>query len=163
MWRITDNLLESELFGHVPGAFTGATTNKRGKFQLADTGTLFLDEIGTASPALQVKLLRVLQEMQFEQLGGSETISVDTRVVLATNENLEQSVQSGTFRQDLFYRINVIRLELPALRERRDDIPVLVEHFLQKAAQEHGREIEGLTPQAMQSLYQHAWPATSAS
>ena len=155
---LPDNLLESELFGHVPGAFTGATTNKPGKFKLADTGTLFLDEIGTSSQALQVKLLRVLQELQFEQLGGSETISVDTRVVLATNENLEQAVADGTFRQDLFYRINVIRLELPALRERRDDIPVLVEHFLQIAAKEYGREIEGFTLSAMQRLCDHTWP-----
>jgi DNA-binding NtrC family response regulator len=150
--------LPDNLFGHVPGAFTGATTNKPGKFKLADTGTLFLDEIGTSSQALQVKLLRVLQELQFEQLGGSETISVDTRVVLATNENLEQAVSEGTFRQDLFYRINVIRLELPALRERRDDIPVLVEHFLQIAAKEFGREIEGFTPSAMQLLCSHPWP-----
>ncbi len=155
---LPDNLLESELFGHVPGAFTGATTNKPGKFKLADTGTLFLDEIGTSSQALQVKLLRVLQELQFEPLGGSETISVDTRVVLATNENLEQAVADGTFRQDLFYRINVIRLELPALRERQDDIPVLVEHFLQIAAKEFGREIEAFTPAAMQKLCNHAWP-----
>ncbi len=155
---LPDNLLESELFGHVPGAFTGATTNKPGKFKLADTGTLFLDEIGTSSQALQVKLLRVLQELQFEPLGGSETISVDTRVVLATNENLELAVADGTFRQDLFYRINVIRLELPALRERRDDIPVLVEHFLQIAAKEFGREIEGFTSSAMQLLCDHPWP-----
>ncbi len=155
---LPDNLLESELFGHVPGAFTGATTNKPGKFKLADTGTLFLDEIGTSSQALQVKLLRVLQELQFEPLGGSETISVDTRVVLATNENLEQAVNDGTFRQDLFYRINVIQLELPALRQRRDDIPVLVEHFLQIAAKEFGREIEGFTSAAMQKLCEHPWP-----
>ncbi len=155
---LPDNLLESELFGHVAGAFTGATTNKPGKFKLADTGTLFLDEIGTSSQALQVKLLRVLQELQFEPLGGSETISVDTRVVLATNENLEQAVAAGTFRQDLFYRINVIRLELPALRERRDDIPVLVEHFLQIAAKEFHREIEAFTPAAMQRICDHSWP-----
>ncbi|MDZ4851360.1 MAG: sigma-54 dependent transcriptional regulator [Pirellulaceae bacterium] len=155
---LPDNLLESELFGHVQGAFTGATSNKPGKFKLADTGTLFLDEIGTSSQALQVKLLRVLQELQFEQLGGSETISVDTRVVLATNENLEASVNEGKFRQDLFYRINVIRLELPSLRERVDDIPVLVEHFLQIAAKEYGREIDGFTPSAMQKLSEHNWP-----
>jgi DNA-binding NtrC family response regulator len=155
---LPDNLLESELFGHVAGAFTGATTNKPGKFKLADTGTLFLDEIGTASPALQVKLLRVLQELQFEQLGGSETIDVDTRVVLATNDNLEKSVAEGTFRQDLFYRVNVIRLELPPLRERQDDIPLLVEHFLQQAATEFKREIDGCAPSALQALCEHAWP-----
>jgi DNA-binding NtrC family response regulator len=155
---LPDNLLESELFGHVAGAFTGATTNKHGKFKLADSGTLFLDEIGTASTALQVKLLRVLQELQFEPLGGSETMSVDTRVVLATNENLEDAVADGRFRQDLFYRVNVIRLELPALRDRCDDIPVLVEHFLQVSAREYGREIHGCSPQAMDRLCQHSWP-----
>ncbi len=155
---LPDNLLESELFGHVAGAFTGATTNKPGKFKLADTGTLFLDEIGTASQALQVKLLRVLQELQFEQLGGSETIDVDTRVVLATNDNLEKAVAEGTFRQDLFYRVNVIRLELPPLRERQDDIPLLVEHFLQQAATEFKRDIDGCTPSALQALCEHNWP-----
>jgi DNA-binding NtrC family response regulator len=155
---LPDNLLESELFGHVAGAFTGATTNKPGKFKLADSGTLFLDEIGTASQALQVKLLRVLQEFQFEALGGSETHSVDTRVVLATNENLEQAVADGRFRQDLFYRVNVIRLELPSLRERRDDIPLLVEHFLQAAAKEFKREIDGCTSSAMNALCEYAWP-----
>jgi DNA-binding NtrC family response regulator len=155
---LPDNLLESELFGHVAGAFTGATANKPGKFKLADTGTLFLDEIGTASQALQVKLLRVLQELKFEQLGGNETIDVDTRVVLATNDNLEKSVADGTFRQDLFYRVNVIRLELPPLRERRDDIPLLVEHFLQQAAVEFKREIDGCTPSALQAICEHTWP-----
>ncbi len=155
---LPDNLLESELFGHVAGAFTGAVGNKVGKFKLADSGTLFLDEIGTASPALQVKLLRALQELQFEPLGGTETITVDTRVVLATNENLEQAVHEGRFRQDLFYRINVIRIELPSLRERRDDIPLLVDHFLQIAAKEYGREIDGFSSSAMNVLYEHSWP-----
>ncbi|MFN9915882.1 MAG: sigma 54-interacting transcriptional regulator, partial [Pirellulaceae bacterium] len=155
---LPDNLLESELFGHVAGAFTGANTNKPGKFKLADTGTLFLDEIGTSSQALQIKLLRVLQELQFEPLGGSETIQVDTRLILATNENLEQAVQEGRFRQDLFYRINVIRLELPALRERVDDIPVLVDHFLQAAAIEYQREIESCSPEALELLCRYAWP-----
>jgi len=155
---LPDNLLESELFGHVSGAFTGATTNKVGKFQLADSGTLFLDEIGTASQALQVKLLRALQELQFEPLGGNETVSVDTRVVLATNENLEACVADGSFRQDLYYRINVIRIELPALRERRDDIPLLVEHFLQSASQEFGRSVDGFTRAAMDQLINHSWP-----
>jgi DNA-binding NtrC family response regulator len=155
---LPDNLLESELFGHVAGAFTGANTNKPGKFKLADTGTLFLDEIGTSSQALQIKLLRVLQELQFEPLGGTETVQVDTRLILATNENLEQAVQEGRFRQDLFYRINVIRLELPALRERVDDIPVLVDHFLQAAAIEYQREIESCSPEAMELLCRYAWP-----
>jgi DNA-binding NtrC family response regulator len=155
---LPDSLLESELFGHVAGAFTGATTNKVGKFQLSDSGTLFLDEVGTASQALQVKLLRVLQELQFEPLGGTETVSVDTRVVLATNENLEARVEEGSFRQDLYYRINVIRIELPALRERRDDIPLLVEHFLQSASKEFGRTVDGFTRDAMDHLVNHAWP-----
>ncbi len=117
-----------------------------------------MDEIGTASTALQIKLLRVLQELQFEPLGGLETISVDTRVILATNENLELAVAEKRFRQDLFYRINVIHLELPALRERVSDIPLLVEHFLQKSIQETGKEIEGFTPEAMQSMVNYAWP-----
>jgi DNA-binding NtrC family response regulator len=155
---LPDNLLESELFGHVAGAFTGAMGNKIGKFQAADRGTLFLDEIGTATPALQIKLLRALQEFEFEPLGGTETISVDTRVVLATNENLEQAVQDGKFRQDLYYRIHVIHIELPPLRERRDDIPVLANHFLQTACREHGRSVDGFTSDAMNRLLEHSWP-----
>ncbi|AMV31915.1 Transcriptional regulatory protein ZraR [Pirellula sp. SH-Sr6A] len=155
---LPDNLLESELFGHVAGAFTGAMGNKIGKFQAADRGTLFLDEIGTATPALQIKLLRALQEFEFEPLGGTETISVDTRVVLATNENLEQAVQDGKFRQDLYYRIHVIHIELPALRERRDDIPVLANHFLQMACREYGRSVDGFSSDAMNRLLEHSWP-----
>lgn len=155
---LPDNLLESELFGHVAGSFTGANHAKVGKFKHADTGTIFLDEIGTASPALQIKLLRVLQELQFEQLGGLETISVDTRVILATNEDLQLAVDEKRFRQDLFYRINVIHLELPALRERSSDIPLLIEHFLQKSLLESEKEVNGFTPEAMQALVDHAWP-----
>lgn len=155
---LPDNLLESELFGHVAGAFTGANHAKIGKFQHADGGSIFLDEIGTASMPLQIKLLRVLQELQFEPLGGLETISVDTRVILATNEDLEKAVAEKRFRQDLFYRINVIHLELPALRERSSDIPLLVEHFLQKSLQETEKEIEGFTAEAMQALVNYAWP-----
>lgn len=155
---LPDNLLESELFGHAAGAFTGANQAKVGKFEQADTGTLFLDEIGTASTALQVKLLRVLQELQFEPLGSNETVSVDTRMVLATNEKLEQAVAEGRFRQDLFYRINVIHIELPALRERLDDIPLLVQHFAQTAAQQYGRKVEGVSDAAMGVLLQHRWP-----
>ena len=155
---LPDNLLESELFGHVAGSFTGANHAKVGKFQHADTGTIFLDEIGTASTALQIKLLRVLQELQFEPLGGLETISVDTRVILATNEDLQLAVNEKRFRQDLYYRINVIHLELPALRERAGDIPLLVEHFLQKSLAESEKEIEGFTSDAMQALVEHTWP-----
>jgi DNA-binding NtrC family response regulator len=155
---LPDNLLESELFGHVAGAFTGAQHTKVGKFQHADTGTIFLDEIGTASTALQIKLLRVLQEFQFEPLGGVDTISVDTRVVLATNENLEKAVDEGRFRQDLFYRINVIHLELPALRERPADIPILIEHFLQRTLKDVAKEIEGFSPAAMEAMVNYPWP-----
>ena len=155
---LPDTLLESELFGHVAGSFTGATHNKVGKFQQADKGTIFLDEIGTASQALQVKLLRVLQELQFEPLGGNETISVDTRTILATNENLEQAVAGGVFRQDLYYRINVIHIELPSLRERPDDIPLLSEHFLRSACSEFGREVHGFATNAMNAMQSYAWP-----
>lgn len=155
---LPDTLLESELFGHVQGAFTGATHNKVGKFKQADGGTIFLDEIGTATSALQVKLLRVLQEFQFEALGGSETFSVDSRVILATNENLEEQVRLGKFRQDLFYRINVIHLQLPALRERIGDLPLLVEHFLQECRHEFGKDVEGFSPAAMQQMIAYSWP-----
>ena len=155
---LPDTLLESELFGHVAGSFTGATHNKIGKFQQADKGTIFLDEIGTASQALQVKLLRVLQELQFELLGGNETISVDTRTILATNENLEQAVEVGSFRQDLYYRINVIHIELPSLRERPDDIPLLSEYFLRNACSEFGREVQGFSTSAMNAMQSYSWP-----
>ncbi len=155
---LPDTLLESELFGHMAGSFTGATHNKVGKFQLSDKGTIFLDEIGTASQALQVKLLRVLQELQFEPLGGTETISVDTRTILATNENLDTAVAEGRFRQDLFYRVNVIHIELPALRERPDDIPLLAEHFLLNASKEFARVVDGFTTNAMNKMLAHAWP-----
>lgn len=155
---LPDNLLESELFGHVAGAFTGATHNKPGKFTAADGGTLFLDEIGTASPALQVKLLRVLQEMQFEPLGGNQTCTVDARIVLATNEDLSAAVARGDFRQDLYYRINVIHVELPPLRERPDDLPLLIDHFLRTAAATHGRDVQQVSPEAMDVLLRHSWP-----
>ncbi len=155
---LPDSLLESELFGHVAGAFTGANTTKVGKFEHADTGTIFLDEIGTASTAMQIKLLRVLQEFQFEAVGGNDTISVDTRCVLATNENLEKAVADGRFRQDLFYRINVIHLELPALRERPADIPLLLEHFLQKTLKDVPKEIEGFSSETIEAMLGYAWP-----
>ena len=141
---IPETLLESELFGHVRGAFTGATTTKKGKFALADGGTIFLDEIGTMSPTLQAKLLRVLQEREFEPLGSERTEKVDVRVIAATNRDLRQMVADGKFQEDLFYRLNVIPIEIPPLRERRDDIPALVEHFVQKHAQRTGRRIERL-------------------
>ncbi len=155
---LPDNLLESELFGHVAGAYTGANHDRAGKFQLADGGTLFLDEIGTATPAMQVKLLRVLQEFQFEPLGGTITHSVDTRVILATNDDLSASVENGSFRQDLYYRINVVNIILPSLRERVGDIPLLVDHFLREAAETCGREVDGFDSDAMEILQSYAWP-----
>lgn len=155
---LPDNLLESELFGHKAGAFTGASANKIGKFKQADSGTIFLDEIGTATAAMQIKLLRILQEFQFEPLGSNDTHTVDTRCVLATNENLEKEVNDGRFRQDLFYRINVIHLELPALRDRQSDIPLLVEHFLQNSLSEVSKEIDGFTDSAIEVMMGYAWP-----
>ncbi|MEM8666719.1 MAG: sigma-54 dependent transcriptional regulator [Planctomycetota bacterium] len=155
---LPDTLLESELFGHVAGAFTGANHDKAGKFQLADGGTLFLDEIGTATAAMQVKLLRVLQEFQFEPLGGTVTQSVDTRVILATNEQLSKSVQEGTFRQDLYYRINVVNIVLPSLRERAGDIPLLADHFIREAADTCGREVDGFDEQAIEVMQAYSWP-----
>jgi DNA-binding NtrC family response regulator len=155
---LPDNLLESELFGHVRGAFTGAIGDRMGKFQLADKGTLFLDEIATATAAMQVKLLRVLQEFQFEQLGGTVTHSVDTRVILATNDDLSKAVTEGVFRQDLYYRINVVNIVLPPLRERIGDIPLLVDHFLREAAETCDRQVDGFDQQAMATLQSYRWP-----
>ncbi len=149
---IPETLLESELFGHVRGAFTGATTTKKGKFALADGGTIFLDEIGTMSPALQSKLLRVLQEREFEPLGSERSDKVDLRVIAATNRDLRQMVADAKFQEDLFYRLNVIPIEIPPLRERREDIPALVEHFIQKHAQRVGEE------SVMAGLQQYDWP-----
>ncbi len=155
---LPETLLESELFGHVAGSFTGATGNKIGKFKQADKGTIFLDEIGTASPSLQVKLLRVLQEFEFEQVGGAETFHVDTRAVLATNENLTDLVAEGRFRQDLYYRINVINIELPPLRERISDIPLLARHFLHKVCEESSRHVREFSDDAMAALQRYRWP-----
>ncbi len=155
---LPDTLLESELFGHVAGAYTGANHDRAGKFHLSDGGTLFLDEIATATPAMQVKLLRVLQEFQFEQLGGTVTHSVDTRVILATNDDLSKAVDEGAFRQDLYYRINVVNIVLPSLRERAGDIPLLVDHFLRESAETCGREVDGFDAQAMEALQAYAWP-----
>ncbi len=155
---LPETLLESELFGHVAGSFTGATGDKLGKFKLADEGTIFLDEISTASAAMQVKLLRILQDFEFEPVGGTETFSVDTRVILATNENMAEAVAAGRFRQDLYYRINVINIELPPIRERISDIPLLAEHFLAQVCQESGKQVHGFSDDAMASLHRHAWP-----
>ena len=155
---LPENLLESELFGHVKGSFTGAAGNKVGKFQQANGGTIFLDEIATASPGLQVKLLRVLQELEFEQVGGTETFKVDARIVLATNEDLSEAVAAGRFRQDLYYRVNVINIELPALRERSSDIPMLAQHFLHKICEEENKQIEAFDRQALEAMQQYNWP-----
>ena len=155
---LAEPLLESELFGHVAGAFTGATVDRPGKFRLAHGGTIFLDEIATASPALQVKLLRVLQELEFEPVGGGDTQRVDVRVILATNEDLAALVAEGRFRADLFWRVNVVTLELPPLRERAADILPLADHFLREAAAKAGRDVQGFTPAACEALERHSWP-----
>lgn len=155
---LPETLLESELFGHVAGAFTGAISEKIGKFMQADGGTIFLDEISTASPGLQVKLLRVLQDFEFEPVGGNKTFSVDNRVILATNEDLSRLVQEGRFRQDLYYRINVINIELPPLRERISDIPLLVDHFLQRICKETGKSLRRVSEEAMSALQRYRWP-----
>jgi DNA-binding NtrC family response regulator len=155
---IPETLLESELFGHVRGAFTGATTSKKGRFALADGGTIFLDEIGTMSPALQGKLLRVLQEREFEPLGSERTQKVDVRVIAATNRDLRQLVADGRFQEDLYYRLNVIPIHIPPLRERREDIPVLVEHFIGKHAQRAGKRIEGVAAGVLETLQASDWP-----
>ena len=155
---IPETLLESELFGHVRGAFTGATTTKKGKFGLADGGTIFLDEIGTMNPTLQSKLLRVLQEREIEPLGSERTEKIDVRVIAATNRDLRQMVADGKFQEDLFYRLNVIPIEIPPLRERRDDIPALIEHFVRKHAQRIGRRVDRIDDGVLAGLQQYDWP-----
>jgi len=155
---LPEMLLESELFGHVKGAFTGAVADKMGRFNVADSGTLFLDEINSASPAMQVKLLRVLQERAFEPVGANETKTVDVRVILASNVDLAQLVAQQAFRQDLYYRINVVNIRLPNLRERLSDIPLLANYFLKKFVAETGRDIRGFTDAAMGALQRHQWP-----
>jgi transcriptional regulator with GAF, ATPase, and Fis domain len=157
---IPENLLESELFGYEKGAFTGAATSKPGKFELADKGTLFLDEIGDVPPAIQVKLLRVLQEREFERLGGTRTIKVDVRLIAATNRDLRAALEDGTFREDLYYRLNVVPIDIPPLREHKEDIPELANLFLARFAKDSGRSemITGISSAAMQLLVSHYWP-----
>jgi transcriptional regulator with PAS, ATPase and Fis domain len=155
---LPETLLESELFGHVAGSFTGAVGDKQGKFKQADGGTIFLDEIGTASPGLQVKLLRVLQDFEFEPVGSTKTERVDVRAVLATNENLEKWVSEGKFRLDLYYRINVINIELPPLRERIGDIPALAQHFLDDVCRESSRKVKGFSDAAIAVMQHYHWP-----
>lgn len=155
---LSETLLESELFGHEKGAFTGADSMKKGRFELAHGGTIFLDEIGEINQTTQVKLLRVLQERKFERVGGEETIEVDVRVVSATNKNLEEEVKAGCFREDLYYRLNVIHLNVPPLRERKDDIPLLIDSFVKKFSSENGKNITGVDNRARQALYKYDWP-----
>jgi DNA-binding NtrC family response regulator len=155
---LAETLLESELFGHEKGAFTGAAAQKKGKFEVADGGTVFLDEIGDISPKVQVELLRVLQERCFCRVGGNEEVRVDVRVIAATNANLQRAVQEGRFRDDLYYRLNVIQIQIPPLRERREDIPLLVDHFLERLSHELGKDIGQVSEGAMKVLMDYAWP-----
>lgn len=155
---LSESLLESELFGHEKGAYTGADGMKKGRFELAHGGTIFLDEIGEINQATQVKILRVLQEKKFERVGGEETITVDVRIVAATNRNLEEEVKAGRFREDLYYRLNVVHLYVPPLRERKDDIPLLVDHFLREFARENGKNVTTIEPRARAALYKYDWP-----
>lgn len=155
---LAESLLESELFGHEKGSFTGALLQKRGRLEVADGGTVFLDEIAELSPPLQVKLLRVLQEREFERVGGTKTIKLDIRVVAATNRNLEEAVAQGSFRQDLYYRLNVVNLEMPALRNRREDIPLLANYFAAKYGQKCNRRVMGISPDAVRRLVAYDWP-----
>ncbi len=155
---LTETLLESELFGHERGAFTGAVDRKRGRFELAHMGTLFLDEIGEINQSIQIKILRVLQEKKFERVGGEETLEVDVRIIAATNRNLKDEIVSGEFREDLYYRLNVVNIDIPPLRERKEDIPLMVSAFIKELAKENDKVIEGIDSKAMMTLYNHSWP-----
>ena len=155
---IPENLLESELFGYEKGAFTGANASKPGKFELADKGTLFLDEIGDVPPAIQVKLLRVLQEREFERLGGTRTVKVDVRLIAATNRDLREALEQGTFREDLYYRLNVVPIDIAPLRQRKEDIPDLVNLFISRFAGDSGKQVKSISPEAMQILVNYHWP-----
>ena len=155
---LPETLLESELFGHEKGAFTGAITRKQGRFQLAHKSSIFLDEIAEMAPATQAKILRVLQEREFEPVGSTQTMKVDTRVIAATNRNLEEEIQAGRFREDLYYRLNVVTVDVPSLRQRRDDIPLLADFFLKRYAQKNRRVIKGFTPRATDLLMRYDWP-----
>jgi DNA-binding NtrC family response regulator len=155
---IPENLLESELFGYEKGAFTGASASKPGKFELADKGTLFLDEIGDVPPAIQVKLLRVLQEREFERLGGTRTVKVDVRLIAATNRDLREALEQGTFREDLYYRLNVVPIDIAPLRQRKEDIPDLVNLFVARFAGDSGKQVKSISPEAMQILVNYHWP-----
>lgn len=155
---LPETLLESELFGHEKGAFTGAVGRRAGRFELADGGTIFLDEIGEMTPATQAKLLRVLQEREFEPLGSSRTVKVDIRIITASNRVLKDEVRKGTFREDLFYRLNVVPINLPPLRDRKEDVPLLIEHFLKIYNEKNGRSLQGFHPRALDALMRYPWP-----
>jgi len=155
---LSETLLESELFGHEKGAFTGAIAQKKGKLEVANGGTVFLDELGELAPTLQAKLLRVLQEREFDRVGGTRAIKVDIRLIAATNRDLEKAIQAGTFRQDLYYRLNVLSLTMPALKDRREDIPLLAGYFAMRCSRESGRPVKGISPEARKCLVQYDWP-----
>jgi transcriptional regulator with PAS, ATPase and Fis domain len=155
---LSENIIESELFGHERGAFTSAINTKKGRFELADGGTLFLNDVSEISPYTQVKLLRVLEDKEFERVGGMETIKVDVRLIAATNRSLEEAIREGRFREDLYYRLHGVTIELPPLRRRKEDIPLLVEHFIWEANKLNGKNVEGITDQAMQFLMKYDWP-----
>lgn len=155
---LSETLLESELFGHEKGAFTGAENLVKGRFELAHESTIFLDEIGEINPSVQIKILRVLQEKAFERVGGQETINVDVRIVAATNRNLEEEVKNGKFREDLYYRLNVVHIHVPPLRERKDDIPLLIAKFVEEFAEENGKKISGIDARAKSAMYNYNWP-----
>ncbi|MBK7859891.1 MAG: sigma-54-dependent Fis family transcriptional regulator [Archangiaceae bacterium] len=155
---LSESLLESELFGHEKGSFTGAVGRREGRFELADGGTLFLDEVGEISASLQIKLLRVLQTREFERVGGTQTVKVDVRLVAATNRDLAAEVKAGRFREDLYYRLNVVAVTLPSLRQRKSDIPALVSHFIHKFAGAYGKDVKGLAPGTLNALLGHSWP-----
>lgn len=155
---LSENLLESELFGHEKGAFTGAIARKRGRFELAHEGTLFLDEIGEIDQNVQVKILRVIQEKKFERVGGEETIEVDVRIITATNRNLEEEIKKGNFREDLYYRLNVVNINVPPLRNRKEDIPVMMNNFMHEFAEENGKKIDSIDIRARNALFSYDWP-----
>ena len=155
---LAESLHESELFGHEKGSFTGAVARKRGRFELAHSGTIFLDEIGEIDQSVQIKILRVLQDKKFERVGGEETLEVDVRVITATNRDLEKEIAEGRFREDLFYRLNVVSINVPPLRERKDDIPLMITAFIREFAEENGKKIDGVDPKARSALYAYDWP-----
>ncbi|MFP4329392.1 MAG: sigma-54-dependent transcriptional regulator [Alkalispirochaetaceae bacterium] len=155
---LSESLLESELFGHEKGAFTGAVARKRGRFELAHSGSIFLDEIGEIEQSVQIKILRVLQEKKFERVGGEETLEVDVRIISATNRDLKEAIDEGRFREDLYYRLNVVNIHIPPLRERKEDIPLLTSAFIKEFAQENEKPVEGIDPKARSALYNYPWP-----